>query len=52
MFWPDDQKWYLIQIDTVDPGFRKSRYAGNTLKPYIAGPSSPECWVVTPLCYT
>ena len=25
MFWPDDKKWYLIQIDSVDTGSRKSR---------------------------
>ena len=34
MFWPDDQLWYLIQIDTVDQGSRKSRCAQyKTLNP-------------------
>ena len=25
MFWPDDKKWYLIQIDSVDPRSRKAQ---------------------------
>lgn len=27
MFWPDDKKWYLIQIDSVDPRTRKAQCA-------------------------
>ena len=31
MFWPDDKKWYLIQIDSVDPRTRKAQCVSGPL---------------------
>ncbi len=31
MFWPDDKKWYLIQIDSVDPRSRKAQCVSGPL---------------------